>query len=608
VTSELTEFLAAHPPWNALPRAELEQVLGWARARTWAAGTRVLVEDGPPARSLWVVRTGAMELLHEDEVIDVLEPGESFGQLSLLSGEPPSFTVRAHLDSTGLEFPRSAAQRAFERPEGAQWLARSLRERLVRTGRTVHALPELHGGQVADLVRREPLWCEAGEPVEVAARRITEHGVSGVLVELPDGLGIVTDRELREHVLAAGLPGDTPVGAAARVPAPSIPADRLVGDAVTDLLEADEGVLCVERDGSVLGLVTAEEILGHEAHPFRLRRALAGAPDRDALVAAARDLPALFIRMHEASLPPVDIGRVLTLCRDTCVSRLIDFAFERDGEAPRAWAWMALGSGARRELTLASDFDNALAYADGPEAERAGVDRFFHDVAAYVNSGLAAAGFGEDTGEVLATSPNWRMTAAEWEEAFRRSLAHPDRSGLVRAAVAFDFRIVAGGLDIAPPLTEILRTAPDHPDFLARLARTVLDFRPPLGGLRRSIRAGDSGVDLKQGGSLPIANIARWYALANGITVSSTLDRLLAAEATGVLDAPSTRSLVEAFNVVTRLRIAHQAAQAAAGAPIDNCVDPRTLPPLVHAELREAFRAVADIQKRLSVYGRGIGR
>jgi CBS domain-containing protein len=350
--------------------------------------------------------------------------------------------------------------------------------------------------------------------------------------------------------------------------------------------------------------VTAEEILGHEAGPFALRRALTTAADEAQLAEAARGLPAMFLHLHEASLGPADIGRVLTLFRDTCVNRLVDFAIQRHGEAPRAWAWMAMGSGARRELTLASDVDNALAYADGPDDPE--VDAFFGRIATDVNAGLARAGFGHDTGDVLASSPNWRMSATEWEQAFRRSLEHPDRSGLVRAAVAFDFRIVAGGLDVEGRLLDILRRAPQHPDFLARLARTVVDFRPPL-GFRGAIRAGDGGVDLKHGGTMPVANLARWYAIANGITVSATLDRLAAIEATGGLDAATTRSLVEAFEVIGRLRIAHQAEQVRAGVTADNMLDPDALPPLVRVELREAFRAVADAQKRLSVYDR-LGR
>ena len=39
--------------------------------------------------------TGSVELLHGDQVVDVLEPGEAFGLASVLTGLAPTFTVRA---------------------------------------------------------------------------------------------------------------------------------------------------------------------------------------------------------------------------------------------------------------------------------------------------------------------------------------------------------------------------------------------------------------------------------------------------------------------------------------------------------------------------------
>ena len=55
----------------------------------------ILREDGPPSTHLYIVRTGSVELAHEDEIIDVLEPGEAFGHPSLLTGLAPTFSVRA---------------------------------------------------------------------------------------------------------------------------------------------------------------------------------------------------------------------------------------------------------------------------------------------------------------------------------------------------------------------------------------------------------------------------------------------------------------------------------------------------------------------------------
>src|SRR4249920_501742 len=88
-------FLRRFPPFDALPEGELERAEAAVLERAYAAGDLVLVEDGTPAHHLYVVRTGSVELLHEEEVIDVLEPGEAFGHPSLLSGMAPAFDVRA---------------------------------------------------------------------------------------------------------------------------------------------------------------------------------------------------------------------------------------------------------------------------------------------------------------------------------------------------------------------------------------------------------------------------------------------------------------------------------------------------------------------------------
>jgi len=155
-----------------------------------------------------------------------------------------------------------------------------------------------------------------------------------------------------------------------------------------------------------------------------------------------------------------------------------------------------------------------------------------------VTRGLSACGFELDHNGVLASEALWRMSTERWEQTFRDCLDSPDRSHLIRANVSFDFRQITGALDVTPPLVAVLRGAPGHPDLLRRLGRAAADFKPPL-GFRGSlvVKGGDSpGIDLKQGGTIPIANLARFHALSNGITISATFDRLTAVAEVGKLD------------------------------------------------------------------------
>jgi CBS domain-containing protein len=601
---DAASFLARHPPFAGLEPAELEAVARAATARTFRPGESALVEDGEPAQALYVVQTGAMELVHAAQVVDVLEPGQCFGHPSLLTGLAPTFTVRAREETRCLLLPRDAALGVFAHPAGVAYIASSLRHRLVRTGHTAHALPALDMTRLGALVTRPPVSVDATASVRDAAAAMSAAHVTAALVHTADGTGVVTDGDLRERVLAAGRSPDEPVSVAVRR-ALRAPADRTASEALVDLLDAERRELCVEdAAGRIVGLLSVEDIAGGEHAPFALRRALARAADEEALVDIMRaGLPRLLGSLLSAGLAPADVCRTLAVQSDTATSRLIELSLRRRGPAPVPWAWLALGSVARRELTLASDQDNALAY-DDEDRGGAGTDPFFAAVAADVNAGLARCGLGEDAADVLARDPRWRMSASRWQAVFAECLVHPDRSHLVRAAVGFDFRHVAGGLDIVPPLAAVVRDARRHPDFIARLARTATDWKVPLGRRGRVLTDRDGRIDLKVGGALPIANLARLHAFAAGITISGTVDRLVAAQETGHLDPETATALREAFETVTRVRLERHAECLAAGRPADNRIAPEALPPLRRAALREALRAVADAQRRLSVFVR----
>ncbi len=602
-TEEIRAFLASHPPFDALDPEILAGVAATATVVTYAPGEYALVEDAAPAEHLFVVRDGLMELVHEGEVVDVLEPGESFGHPSLLTGRAPAFTVRAARQSACYLIPRERALEVFSGRAGATYVAATLRNWLVQAGHVVHAMPELGTTRVADLVTRPPVFCHGGVTVRKAAQTMTEHDSSAILVQDGNRISILTDAILRERVTAGDVTVENAVFRVVQ-PAVEVDPDRGAVDAIVDMLDAGtDHVVVVDRARTVLGVLSAADLAGLETRsPFALRHALLQAQSVDELVDRSRRLQKLFLALLGAGVAPVDVARVLSLQADTITRRLIDLSIEQRGPAPAPWTWLALGSTARRELTLGSDQEHGLAFAD----DAGDVDGYFATLGADVTGGLERCGFPVDPNEVVARSPLWRMSEQRWVDVFRDCLASPDRSHLIRANVSFDFRASAGSLDVAPPLVAVLREVKDHPGLLRLLARSATGFKPPL-GFRGALvvdrsSEGPPGIDLKHGGTTPIVNLARFFALSNGITISSTIGRLQAVEAIGALDSETTSALCEAFEIVMRIRLEHHAAQIEAGAEPDNIVDPAALSPLTRAHLREAFRAVAHAQKRLAIY------
>ena len=109
-----------------------------------------------------------------------------------------------------------------------------------------------------------------------------------------------------------------------------------------------------------------------------------------------------------------------------------------------------------------------------------------------------------------------------------------------------------------------------------------------------------SQLDIKSGGVVPITDLARWAGMAAGVTCASTPARLEAAADAGCLSAFDSLTLQEAFELVCHLRLDHQVAQLADGLEPDDFVDPGELSPLTRSYLKDAFRAVASVQRHIA--------
>ena len=593
--STRARFLARLEPFTGLSPEELEHVADEIIERDLSAGEIVFVENGPPGSELYVVHSGIVELAHKEAVVAILTSGEVFGYPTILTGLAPEFTARAREEGRLYCIPIGVAVDILSRPDGVRFVAGNLRERLIQSARTMRALPDVRTRPVTSLVRSDPLFCEPDTPIHDAAQMLMDAGRSAILIRTRDGLGILTDVDLRDKVVVGGVPTDAPVARIMTSPVHTIGAEVLAPEASIAMMVSGVNHLPVlDADGNVVGILSASNLMALDARsPFALRRSLSLASDVDGVVAAAADIPDLFADLLEANLEAPALTRILTVLHDTITARLIELAIDGHGEPPVPFAWLAFGSAARTELTLASDQDNGLAYADTDDPS---VDEYFRLVAVDVNAGLARCGFVADPHGVLARTAQWRMSLSRWKMVFSYCLDGKDLDRLARASVAFDYRQIAGELYIDKVLTDIMREAPSHPRFMRGLHQLGFNIPSPLGFRGRLV----GSIDIKKNGLVRMQNLARYWAFSHGITAQSTLERLVAVAEIEGRDPmnESDRSLREAYTSMLRLQLRHHANAIRNGRQPDNIIDTSTLRPLDHANLQEALRLVAAEQKR----------
>jgi signal-transduction protein with cAMP-binding, CBS, and nucleotidyltransferase domain len=95
---QVLRFLARISPFRELGSTQIDDVARHAQIRSYPRGTEVLRQAAEPAAHLFVIRRGAVELLDDGHLVDVLGEGEFFG-ISVFSKGGPALTVRTREDT-----------------------------------------------------------------------------------------------------------------------------------------------------------------------------------------------------------------------------------------------------------------------------------------------------------------------------------------------------------------------------------------------------------------------------------------------------------------------------------------------------------------------------
>ena len=310
------------------------------------------------------------------------------------------------------------------------------------------------------------------------------------------------------------------------------------------------------------------------------------------------------VALHTTKLPPQQIGRVISVVADALIRRMIELAIESKGAAPAEFTFLALGSHGRRETVPSSDVDSGMAWEDEPEQESSdGVVGYMRTIAADVEDCIRVVGWSLDPHGVTASSEFSASSMDTWRRSIGNWLQKPgDAQVLIATSILLDGRTVYGPAELDP--RPILLEPENRAALLPTMLRLALALKLPT-GRRGNISVEDSGehsgtFDIKHGGLLPVVDIARFAALKAGASVTATIERLRAASELGAIEPAHARTLEEAYDLFSTLRLEHQIQQLARGDEPDDHVDPNELSELARRYLRDAFHEVAAVQKSLS--------
>lgn len=613
---EIAGFLAKHPPFDELPEDALKSLAQQTEIAYYRAGTDILAY-GDPIQDLYVVRSGAVEIYRRTgELYNRFAEGDVFGQMGLMMNRRVRFPAKALEDTLVYCVPAEQFNECNDRFDTfADFFETNSGELLRRTLANQTDNNDLTTVKVKSLLTREAVTATCQISVAEAAMIMTEEGVSSLLItdseitinqENDDSdqlIGIITDRDLRERVLAAGLPRDTPVNEVVTTGIATIDDNAYVFEAMLVMLRSNVHHLPVMHRQRPIGVVAMSDIVRHESQSsLLLVRGIFCQQSIEDLQSFAQQLPAVFVRMVNEDANSHMIGSAMALIGRSFKQRLLELAEEKYGPPPVPYCFLALGSMARDEQLIITDQDNAIILDNGYDPARHSA--YFEQLAAFICDGLAACGYTYCTGDIMATNPQWRLTRNEWKQLFANWIEQPVPEALLHSSIFFDLDGVWGKTSWAKQLqTFIARTARSNQKFLACLARNALTRTPPLGFFKGFVMEQDGqhkkSINLKRRGTAPLSDVIRVHALAVGSRAQNSFERLEDIIEANILPPGKGQDLSDALEYIAMVRIRHQAADIEQGNEPDNNIEPEILSTFERRNLKEAFQMLDKAQSFL---------
>lgn len=620
ILEDAVAFLKHVPPFQFLGEELLRQTARDLSLEFYPAGTVVLKQNGPPSDCLRIIKKGTIQVLmdadEDDRVLmEVKGEGDNFGFLSMIGKDRQRTTVKVVEDALCYILGRDRVRFLLEvSPPFNEYFMAYLSRYVDRTYQEMHHRGSFYGssdrllfttrvGEIAIPLVTIPETAT----IQEAAEAMVRHKISSTILVKPGGLptGIVTDRDLREKVVAKGRNVHEAVKNIGSLALIRVDGHDSCFEALLKMIQYNIHHLLVVEEGELRGIVTNHDLLLLQGtSPVSFANDIVNQENIDGLVPLAGKICNIVGLLLREETPYPQLANIIGEIRDRLFRKIIDIGEKKFGPPPLPYCLVAIGSEGRRELIFSANRNFVVIYSDpSGEEERRVAEHYFSRFQVFFEESLVAFGAPSRLKRPALLDFLPYNPASVWEAAYRAWLADPEKVGYQRILPFFDARPIHGKTllfhNLRDRILPLLGGGDDH-RFLVAAARLACSHPPPVGFLKNLVAERDGShnerLDLYRRGLRPIINLVRYFALRHGLRESSTLGRIRSLRDHHPQFTPIAEELAQAFELMMLMHIHCQYQAQRQGTPAESDLDPGHLSNLEKKTLREAFRLVWQLQ------------
>jgi len=603
---EQTTFIKNIHPFDNLSRPQLEEIAQNLDI-VYFKKNEIIQSKGSQPEKLYFIIKGLVQERKEDEVISLYSINELFDAKSLVENYCKNSFITAQ-ETICYALNRDLFIRILhENPFLESYFFQSISQKLNAniSNEKNRDLANIMVAKVKDANVHKDIIIPYETTIYEAALRIKKEKVPTLLLQDTQGdIYIVTDSDFRQKVILNRMDYDDIVGKISTKGIISVNENDFLFNA--QLLMTKHGikrVVVINNDEKIVGILDQISLSSFFAtHTFSVSNKIEKAETIEELKEASHSFIKIVRSLNAKGVKIDFISKLINQLNQKVMNKL--FLITAPQSLIGKSCLVVMGSEGRGEQVLKTDQDNALIIADDCEISQEELMAFTHDYTEH----LVDFGFPRCEGNIMVSNPYWCRRHKEFKNLIFSWITNKTGDDFMNLAIFYDAVTASGDKELLQSLKEyIFKIGATSQSFFMHFAKIITTFHVPLGFFDGFVFDSDNKehsheIDIKKGGIFILVQSIRSLSLEHKILKTNTIRRIKELNKLAVLEDEFTQELIEAFNFLCTIKLKSNLSKLDAGIKIDNYINPDDLNTMEKDLLKDSFKIVNKLKKKLEYH------
>ena len=640
MSTDVIKTLKSVTPFNSLTIDVLNELIPKLKIKDYLPGDYVFKQGELSQRCLFIISHGSAEITVANEkgieaVVGFRQQLDFFGETVVLTDLTYPASVRTKEQMTCFLLARKDLEHLINNhSDFAGFFSLILSERMrvlyeeIVTEQSFEAYSSvdtpLFSKRVSEIMSTPVLTCHPRQPIKSAVDMMLKKNISSLVVTDDNfkPLGMITEKGLLKSIVTGNITTieNYTAGDIMEHTLVTISPKSLFNQALLAVIKHQVKYLIVVDREKLVGIVTLMDLVkARNTGTLLLTSEIDNKHTIDELVVIGQQINSILYGLVAEKAAVSTSMEIMTELHDRLTRKIImicenEMITKGRGKPPVDYAWIHMGSAGRREMTLRTDQDNAIVYANPDEQQAQKVTAYFHELAVSIVNSLERCGFAKCKGGVMASNSLWCQSLNGWRETIHEWMKKGIPENVRALTIFLDFRYIYGSSALVNRLQDIVKTIDPGSETTVMVSHLLtqddIKFKVPLnllGGFVTNKNGSHRGeINLKNAAAIHIVNCIRVYAVKYGIPFTSTFDRIRILSEQKIIPPDDAELVSAAYETLMMFRIRENVKKFKQGQQPDNYVNPYRLSKREQALLKDAFTAITRLQKltsnRFSIY------